>query len=196
MALRATLNRTPVTPASGTTTSTPTLVVFDQVEARYVRITQTGSSTNNWWSIHEINLYSDSAQPSGIALDASGWTFSSSTTGLEYKATDKDSNTRWTTGAKQQNGQYFMIDMKSMKLINKIVLDTALSPNDYPRGYSVSVSTDGANWGESIASGVGSGPTTTINIPKLSTRYLKITQTGAVEFYWWSIHSLKVYGSN
>ena len=25
--------------------------------ARYVRITQTGSTSTNWWSIHEFNVY-------------------------------------------------------------------------------------------------------------------------------------------
>jgi hypothetical protein len=43
--------------ASGAGYSAVTTITFPPQTARYVRITQTGSATGNYWSIHEMNIY-------------------------------------------------------------------------------------------------------------------------------------------
>ncbi len=43
--------------ASGAGSSAVTSISFAAVTARYVRVTQTGSVSGTWWSIHEFNVY-------------------------------------------------------------------------------------------------------------------------------------------
>jgi fibronectin type 3 domain-containing protein len=43
--------------ATGAGYSAVTTITFPPQTARYVRITQTGSATGNYWSIHEMNIY-------------------------------------------------------------------------------------------------------------------------------------------
>jgi hypothetical protein len=70
--------------------------------------------------------------------------------------------------------------MRAVQTFRKIVLDTTPSANDYPRGYSVTVSSDGVNWSSAIATGNGSSSVTTILLPTTqNARYLRITQSGS-----------------
>jgi hypothetical protein len=129
-------------------------------------------------------------------IDRTGWTASASlNNGAAGYALDGNASTRWDTTALQANGQWFMIDMKANNTINKIRLDTTGSPNDYPRGYQVFVSTDGTNFGSSIASGAGSSAVTDIAFADKTARYIKIVQTGSAPGNYWSIHEFYAYGA-
>ena len=44
-----------------------------------------------------------------------------------------------------------------------------------------------------MANGMGSSPVTTITFPQVTSRYLKITQTGSSPVNYWSIDELNVY---
>ncbi|MBV8886477.1 MAG: discoidin domain-containing protein, partial [Chroococcidiopsidaceae cyanobacterium CP_BM_RX_35] len=128
------------------------------------------------------------------ALSQSGWSATaSSNSNAASMAIDGNPNTRWSTGTHQTQGQYFHVDLSTTQSFSKLVLDASNSLNDYPRGYSVYVSNDGANWGNPIASGSGSSAVTTITFPTQSARYIKIAQTGSDSYWWWSIHELTVY---
>jgi arabinoxylan arabinofuranohydrolase len=129
-------------------------------------------------------------------LDRTGWTASASlNTGAAGNALDGKAGTRWDTGAYQTNGQWFMVDMKTSKTFDKITLDTTNSPNDYPRGYQVTVSNDGTNFGSIIASGPGSSAITTITFTTQTARFVKVTQTGTASSYYWSIHEFNVFNT-
>ena len=128
------------------------------------------------------------------ALDRSGWTATASSNGnadQPFKALDGNYSTRWSTGTPQSAGQYFQVDMKSMKTFSKIVLDATGDENDYPRKYEVYVSSDGSNWGSAIASGAGS-VITNITFPAQSSQYIKVVQTVS-DPKWWSIREFYVY---
>jgi hypothetical protein len=84
--------------------------------------------------------------------------------------------------------------MRSANTFYQIVLDAGSSTGDYPRGYQVHVSNDGANWGSPIASGSGSSAVTTIAFPTQAARYVRVTQTGNTG-PWWSIHEFNVFGT-
>lgn len=133
---------------------------------------------------------------SSVALDRSGWTVTTSTgkpAGQEML--DGSPATRFDTGAPQEEGQYFIIDMQSNRTFDKVVLDTEASPHDYPRQYEMYVSTDGRNWGKAVSQGEGS-VVTTMELPFPQTaRYLKIAQTGRGPTFW-SVHELNVYSSS
>ena len=71
-------------------------------------------------------------------------------------------------------------------------LDTVKSPGDYPRGFKVELSNDGKEWGQPVATGKGTGPFTEITFAPAKAKFIRITQTGAVNGLFWSIHELEV----
>lgn len=134
------------------------------------------------------------------ALDRSGWRVSASSTPADAcctadtaaKAIDGTSSTRWSTGLAQQPGQWFQIDLGTPRKPTKIVLENGSSTGDHPRGYAVHASDNPSSWGDPITTGQGSDPTTTIHLPAITARYLRITQTGNTG-NWWSISELNLY---
>ncbi|WP_160164577.1 DUF5010 domain-containing protein [Pedosphaera parvula] len=136
---------------------------------------------------------SASAAPTGILLGRTGWVASASVnSGNAGRAIDGNISTRWDTSGAQTPGQWFQVDMGSVKSFYKLILDATPSLNDYPRGYQVNVSNDGVNWGNPVATGVASSAVTTIKFATQTARYIRITQTGSVGNYW-SIHEFNVY---
>jgi F5/8 type C domain len=160
-----------------------------------VRIEQSGSAIKNWWSIGEINILR-----SGInladkqALSSKGWViYASSNPLVTADAIDGKASSRWSTSTRQQPGQFLQIDMLKNQRIDGIVLDSQGNPFDYPRGYTVHVSNDAVQWGEAIATGVGTQAVTNIQFSARSARYIRIEQTGSDSNHWWSVHELTVY---
>jgi hypothetical protein len=173
-----------------------TEIAFSKQTARYVRIEQAGSDAAHWWSIADVKLRL-LGNTSGAALSPTGWALSASSDPTNTgKAVDRVASTRWTTRTVQSPGQYFQIDMLKTQRFNKIVLASKDNPDDYPRGYKVMVSEDGADWGEPVVSGAGSSATTTLFFVARTARYIRIEQTGSDPSRWWSIHELKVYAAD
>jgi aryl-phospho-beta-D-glucosidase BglC (GH1 family) len=161
--------------------------LFTTAYARYVRLVQTGTAAS-WWSIAELALTSEGT------FDRTGWTITASSTepgGSTANVKDGNAATRWSTGAAQTNGQWLQVDLGATQTFNQIVMDTAKNSsdeNDYPRGYTVQVSSDGSSWTQ-VASGVGGVKATPINFAAVRGRYFRITQTGTSSS-WWSVGEL------
>jgi hypothetical protein len=51
----------------------------------------------------------------------------------------------------------------------------------YPRGYEVTVSTDGVTWSAPVARGAGTGGKTAITFAPVQAKFVRLTQTAAVE---------------
>lgn len=150
------------------------------------------------------------ATPTGI-LDNQKWNMIASTMsrhGPVTHAIDNSLSTRWTTRAAQKDtaGQFFAIDLNEQAVISSIELDNVKSPNDYPRSYAVWVasrtqsdwSIDAGDGWSLVAEGDGDlDGITTIDFAPTQARYIKIEQTGndASQYYWWSIHDLKIIAS-
>lgn len=130
---------------------------------------------------------------SGV-LDRTGWTAESVPASGDVAANllDGSMDTRWSAGTAMVPGQYLVVDMKSPRVFNKIVMDSTGSNDDYARGYEVYVSSDGTSWGNSVASGTGNGPVITASFPEQTARYIKVVQTGTAS-NWWSIRELNVH---
>lgn len=131
------------------------------------------------------------------ALSPAGWVVSASSTeagGSPYNAIDGNLATRWSTGAAQANGQWFKIDLGSNTAFDQVSLDAGSSTGDYPAGYLIQVSSDGANW-SNVASGQGSQQDMVIPFTQQNARYILIFQTGS-KGNWWSIAELNVYQSD
>jgi glucose/arabinose dehydrogenase/mono/diheme cytochrome c family protein len=110
-------------------------------------------------------------------------------------AIDGKADTRYTTKTPQKPGMWFQIELPQETTINGLELESAKSPNDYPRGYTVELSADGQQWGKPVATGKGSGPETVIQFPATKTKFIRINQTGSVGGLYWSIHELQVFAA-
>ena len=107
---------------------------------------------------------------------------------------DGDHWTGWRDmGSTQHSGQFLMVDMKSTRRFDKIVLDNTWALWDSPRAYSLSVSVDGKHWKGPVVRGEGQLGITTLNFPAQTARYIKINQTGQDSSYHWSVYELDVY---
>ena len=82
------------------------------------------------------------------AVSRSGWTASASATepgGSASGAIDGNSGTRWATGTSQANGQWFQVDMGSVRTVGSLTLETRSTEKwDYPQAFQVQLSTSGA----------------------------------------------------
>jgi mono/diheme cytochrome c family protein len=110
---------------------------------------------------------------------------------------------RWTTGVPQQAGMWFQVELPGPLRIAEIQFENPVVGNGrsgmppaatYPRAYRVEVSPDGRSWGAPVAQGEGNGRTTTIAFAPVRTRFVRITQTAALDSLPpWSIERLRLY---
>jgi len=99
--------------------------------------------------------------------------------------------TYYSTGAAQTSGQYLQIDFGRTVPARQVVFDTGVSTGDYPRGYTVTTSTDGVNW-STAASGQGTGQLTAVSLSGAPVRYVRMTLT-ASSGSWWSVADVRAY---
>ena len=107
-------------------------------------------------------------------------------------AVDGNEGSRYTTGTSQVPGMWFQIELPQEASIAGVMLDSAPSPLDFPRGYKAELSTDGNTWTE-VAHGKGTDAITEIEFPPAKARFVKLTQTGAVDGLFWSIHEMQIF---
>jgi beta-glucosidase len=181
--------------ATGAGTAALVTVGFTPANARYIRVTQTGSSSS-WWSIAEFNAYTNGSVITGpTLLPRTGWVASasvSSTTDVPSRMLDGNTATRWSTGTPMVNGQTVTVDMGTAQSVRRITMDSAASTNDYAHGYQVNLSTDGVNWGSPVATGAGTAALVTVDFAATNARYIRVTQTGSSSS-WWSIAEFNAY---
>jgi hypothetical protein len=106
------------------------------------------------------------------------------------QAIDGVSSTRWSTGAVQVGGEWFLLDLGARAAhLTQIVLEASGNPGDEPLKYKVEVSDDGKSYAL-VCTGTGA-PTTTIKFVDSPARYIRITQTGSdPDANWWSIQEI------
>ena len=128
-----------------------------------------------------------------------GWTFSASKNEKNARrAADGDAATRWDTGGKQEAGQWFQIDFGKAWTVSRLTFDVQASAGDWPRGWEVTVSDDGATWSKPLVKGESKKEAKVVldlKLPANTTgRYLRMTQTttGATGNFW-SINEVAVY---
>lgn len=144
----------------------------------------------------------------GLRLDKKSWTASASVKDSLFlfsgdkipvevpaqNAIDGDHWTGWRDMTRRQyKGQWFQLDMKKSQTFNKIVLDNTWALWDSPNHYSVTTSDDGQKWSEIVAEGSGQLGITTVSLPEMTARYIRITQTGEDALYNWSIYEIDIY---
>ena len=176
--------------AAGTNAAVLLTVNVQPQTARHIKISLTAANpTGSPWSIQELNV-------SGPGLSRTGWVASaspSSTTDVPGNAVDGSATSRWDNGANQTNGQTFTLDMGTAQVVNQLTLDAGSSTGNYPRGYSVALSSDGTTFGTPVATGTGTTQLVTINFLTQTARAIRITQTGTASSNHWSIHEINVW---
>lgn len=162
---------------------------FAPTKGRYLHIEQTGSA-DNWWSLAEVNVAWNGIGAVGeIAHD--GWIVSASASGeAPANAVDGQAGTRWTSGAVQQPGQWFQIDLGASRTVKQLDLDA--NSNDWPRAWEVRLSDDGTTWSDPVASGTGKDAYLSIPLGKRTARFIRVVQTGSADA-WWSVAEAKVF---
>ena len=86
------------------------------------------------------------------------------------------------------------IELPEAAELTGVDLDTRGSANDFPQSYEVRTSADGKQWSDPIAVGEGSRDDSVIRWQPITTRFVKITQTGEKDGLYWSIHELHLFG--
>jgi mono/diheme cytochrome c family protein len=114
---------------------------------------------------------------------------------------------RWDTGAPQQPGMWFQIELPQPATIAELQLDAFAQgiggrgrggrgggpPAVGPVAFSVQVSMDGTTWQLPAAQGPGSTPRTTISLPRVQARFIRINQTGTAQNNEaWAIQQVRV----
>ena len=171
---------------------------FSQESARYVRVTVTKNTQNNWASISElkVNGYSgpgptDCAdiQISGPAAAASG-----SYTGFTPpKAVDKNLNTYWSNFGL---GSWIQLDLGQQKVVCSLDISW-YKGNERINTFTISVSNDGNSF-TNIYSGRSNGKaiTETYDFQDIVARFLRITVNGNTQNNWVTIGDIDVKGSS
>ncbi|WP_342373092.1 discoidin domain-containing protein [Propioniciclava soli] len=171
--------------ASGFGSGRTTLVDFQGWKwGRYLRIVNHATAPQ-WWSVADVAVYT------GNQMDRAGWQISASEGQAPERVIDGDVGTRWSTGSPQRDGQHITVDLGALTTLNSVALEAAENmpdEGDWPRGYRVETSRDGATW-TTAASGQGTFRATSIAFPARATRYLRVVQTGTAA-QWWSIGEL------
>jgi hypothetical protein len=164
----------------------PLDVSFNPRQARYIRIEQTGSA-DKWWSIYGLTVHSASFEWSASA------SHNNNVTGPDnlMQALDGRPETRWSSREGQRPGIWFELDLNKTRMVSGLTLDNARSPQDYPRGYIVRVSTDRNQWVE-VAKNERNDRALDISFSPRSVRYIRIEQTGSTDGWWWSIHGITI----
>jgi hypothetical protein len=161
-------------------------VSFPPHQARYIRIQQTGSDSFYWWSIHRIAISDEPAM--GAAASHNNRRLGPDNL---TQAFDGHPETRWSTMTVQAPGMWFELDLGQIQMIRGFRFDNTPSPDDYPRGYRVKVSTDKAHWTEVAANPDNDAPLDVTFAPR-EVRYIHVEQTGRSGYWWWSIHEIEI----
>jgi glucosylceramidase len=124
-----------------------------------------------------------------------GWTATASpccTGDVAANAVDDDASTRYSTGTGQAPGQYLQVDFGREIHARQVVFDTGVSLGDFPRGYTVTTSSDGTNWTTVADSRQGTGQFTTVPLSGAPVRFIRITLT-ASSGSWFSVADVRAY---
>jgi hypothetical protein len=159
---------------------------FSPCRARYVRLEQTG--TPQWtttWTISEIAVAF--ADP-WAGAEASHFTADSG------KAIDARLDTAWNTrNALQKPGMWFKLDMGSLRLIERVVLQHP--KNQQPRGYIVQISGDGQNWQE-VGRKDDNWAMVDVTFAPAAARYVRVETTNSSPYQPWGIAEFIAWDSS
>lgn len=158
----------------------------------------TGNFTQNTRFVATLAKYAGGLSTySPVAISHSGWSATASSTAAGSSAgngIDGVNASNWSSGQAMAGGEWYRIDMGSNKTVAMVIVQTPSGSTwDYPRGFTLEVSTNGTSW-TTLATGIAYGWKRPISVTPTTARYIRITQTGVAP-QWWSIDEVTVYSS-
>ncbi|OGW63155.1 MAG: hypothetical protein A2V83_05480 [Nitrospirae bacterium RBG_16_64_22] len=125
------------------------------------------------------------------------------------QAIDGDLRTRWGTGGPQAAGDWYQIDLGRERVLGGVKLEAGEFRRDFPRGYRVLLSSDGARWKEVFSLSAYPGhfgwkdgkPTYALDggtfapFPPSEGRYVRVELTRPAGRYDWSIAEVTVFAA-
>ena len=161
-------------------------VSFAAVKARFVRIELALPP----WAISEIAVQ---AEPIVVITSKATASHNPADAG---KALDGDPATAWSTVAGQTPGLWFQVDLGGAQRLTRIAL-TSPKKEQTPRGYRISISTDGQAWNELAAKSLNYSNPVEVTLgadrPLPSARHVRIDLTREDQFKNpWSISELAI----
>lgn len=159
----------------------------------------TANFTKNTALVSTVQKYATAglATYAPVAVNQTGWVATASSTAAGTTAAggiDGANATAWSSGQAMTGSEWFKIDMGSPRTVAMVTVQTpSTSTWDYPRGFSLDVSTNGTTW-VNVSTGIAYGWKRPISITPTTARYIRITQTGIAP-QWWTVDDVTVYSS-
>lgn len=156
--------------------------------AEVARVRKANADRAEPWTLEELAASSPRA-----LVYSKDWKVTASHGGASaWAAFDGKLESRYETGVPQVPGMWFQVELPEPTSLIGIRLDSTPSPDDYPRGYKVELSADGAVWANPVAMGKGESAVTDIAFTPTRAKFVRITQTGSVAGLFWSIHEMQI----
>ena len=137
-----------------------------------------------------------SASVSGTALDRTGWSATtdapSSSADAPDNALDGNFNTRFSTNEDQAPGLAIRVDLGAARAFDELAMRAPNSPNDYARGYDVTVSTNNSTF-TIVAACTGTANPEIVSFPTQTAQWVRVVLTAASTTNWWSIDEFDLY---
>lgn len=159
---------------------------------------------------HDFRIPGEEGVARWVEVPHKNWTVTTTVNGGEAGALhDGNIWTRWSLGAVQTPGAKVTVDMGAVRNVGRMRLDLGAWPTDFPRGYRIRTSVDGAVW--SVATERGplrwnlfwrehhpaflsqKGDYMTLSFPSSDARFVEIELTGASKRFGWSIAELRLF---
>jgi mono/diheme cytochrome c family protein len=109
----------------------------------------------------------------------------------------------WSTTVPQAAGMWWQVELPETVTLAELEFvsrqpraepDAPPPPVEFPRGYRVQLSLDGATWGAPVAEGASTGGSTTIPFAPTRARFVRVTQTASPDAAPpWSMQELRLY---
>lgn len=104
--------------------------------------------------------------------------------------TDNNLGTIFSSRSPQEPGMFVQFELQAITPVQKILLDSGSSSNDYPRGFKVLVSTDGKKWEEAF-NGKGYGHLVEADLNGSQAKFIRIVLIEQAP-NWWAIAEFDV----
>jgi len=134
-------------------------------------------------------------------LPTTGWAgFASPDNAAAPQAYDRIESTRWSSNALQEPGMYYGVDLGATHTLTRIVWDDSPAPGDLPRGLDIQTSPDGTTYTTAASltaaqvSSLSNAGVLTIALESVTTRYLKMVDTGSAPGNYMSLYELYLFG--
>ena len=164
------------------------------LESDVLRVRKDTSGRSSTWTVEEL----ERSLPRVLLPDA-GWRATAShNPGSAGSAFDY---TRWSSGAPQQPGMWFQVELPQELVLTELQFESPLVGKEAasglaaasPRSYRLEISRDGQVWNQ-VAEGRGGSRTTAITFAPARAKFVRITQTGdATDTVGWSMERLRLY---